>query len=195
MTNISKKKNYHSARIKLDWLLKAVIELNACQCQCLGHQGSVFFFPGTGIWILENEKCWCELLIRYFFSTASGVMKVCTTFGRSLRLQEDLGSRTQSVDQRKNVAVSVRPECFLLRMLVWRQGADTGRSMIDWQSLAGRLRPSLLILLCIAYVRFRVKKIQVEDACIIESTYAHPVKQAGTSNCRSSHVESMIYIH
>lgn len=81
------------------------------------------------------------------------------------------------------------------RMLVWRQGADTGRSMIDWQSLAGRLRPSLLILLCIAYVRFRVEKIQVEGACIFESTYAHPVKQAGTSNCRSSHVESMIYIH
>ena len=34
-----------------------------------------FFFPGTGIWILENEKCWCELLIRCFFST--GLMKVC----------------------------------------------------------------------------------------------------------------------
>ena len=188
MTNISKKKNYHSARIKLDWLLKAVIELNACQCQCLGHQGSFFFSRVQVFGYLKMRN------VGVNFSLGVFLVLVLWKYVYDFRPKPAItrGPRiTDAISRSTEERGRLRPS----RMLVWRQGADTGRSMIDWQSLAGRLRPSLLILLCIAYVRFRVEKIQVEGACIFESTYAHPVKQAGTSNCRSSHVESMIYIH
>lgn len=119
-------------------------------CRLLNSTGgSVFFFVYRFL-SLEHEDCWYKLLIRCFLVLV--LWKYVHDFRPKPRLlkREDLGSRMPSLNQRKNVTVSVctpsvcPSEClFPLNICFWHwQGADrdeTGHRLIGrlWQAGCG----------------------------------------------------------